>query len=589
MSNDREQVIHAIWAQRFYFFENIPVIFDGMTALVWAHLKEYPKCSRAYNYSQVKAFMRETNERYFGGFNDWKIPTPPELWKLVKEKTFPLQEGYGWRILEQDFWCVNDNGAISAKDLDSEGENAAIVRNHDVSVIPCSHALVPNNFRGTAQEILDIFTANNLVPIFNDSTNTELYKKIFVEKSAPESEQSAKPEIKLTEKFDGKQLLTRYNVAELAASPIKYFDAVTDVADTLLEALQNYETAQSETIREFSQAALKLKTKPADNPNLTDDEKALLAERQEFLARRLELQTDEPKKQILSLKTQAENFFTRLDEINDGDNSVRELIDLQSEPRADFAFLVENYIRLINNAQAKLDFFILHKDFVLKIVDAWETWSNDYKIFKTSLREELAAKCHEDGIDDEIFSELYEDWRTKRFEIEQKFLPLVKFALKGKLLDIAEKVLTALHKYRDEVDKFYLHERKIVYQNCAFKPNGDLQEKFETESKIYSCTENFQRELQNIIFACDKTEERIFLLKWAESLLNLSVAEILKFVEDSALDVVSSEMLTQFAALRRQNFATYLADAKAFSDALKQREEEFNRLLYRMRSGLNKR
>ena len=151
-----------------------------------------------------------------------------------------------------------------------------------------------------------------------------------------------------------------------------------------------------------------------------------------------------------------------------------------------------------------------------------------------------------------------------------------------------ERVLEVLRGYRAAVDEFYLHERKNIYQKFAFQSGGDLQEKFEIEGELYKLTEKFQRDLQVIIFACDKSEERIFLLKWAEPLLNLPIDELSNFIRNRELDGISQEILTQFAELRRQNFAQYLSDAQAYGAALEQREKEFNALIFRMRKELNK-
>ncbi len=118
------------------------------------------------------------------------------------------------------------------------------------------------------------------------------------------------------------------------------------------------------------------------------------------------------------------------------------------------------------------------------------------------------------------FSAWHSDWQSKRFLIEQRFLPLVEFAIKGNLLDSLDGVLKILQEYKVAVDKFYLQERKNIYQKFAFQAGGELQEKFETESKLFKPTEKFQRSLQEIIFAREKSEERIFLLRWAEPLLN---------------------------------------------------------------------
>lgn len=165
-------------------------------------------------------------------------------------------------------------------------------------------------------------------------------------------------------------------------------------------------------------------------------------------------------------------------------------------------------------------------------------------------------------------------------------MPLAEFALKGNLSDM-ERVLDALRGYREAVDKFYLHELKNIYQKFAFQAGGDLQEKFETESELYKSAEKFQRDLQEIIFARDDTEERIFLLKWSKPLLNLPIDELSNFIRDRKLDTISQEILTQFAELKRQNFAQFLVDAQAYGAAIQRREAEYTALIFRMRQALN--
>ena len=607
-----DRILDAIKNQRWYFFANKPkVLMDRDTALLWADLNYFPygknnnhnSYSNSSSYAEVKDLIAKTNSESWGGFSDWKIPTPFELWKMIEDKSFPFHTGDTWRIKGWCYWCVNYNGCLFGKDLDDSGATTDI-SSYDVVVLPCSHAYVPtdyennispsNNFYTEKEKLqftLNIFVQNELIPMFNDAEITQLYRKIFVDKpellkelaeveaQIAESEQS---QIRLTANFNYRAIIAKYDVAA-----IKYFDAVLSVTDELLNVLQEYEASQSETIAEFLKITLNLGAKYTDNPNLTAEENSLLSERQKILARRLEIGIDVPKQKLLFVKMQAENFFAHLDKINGDNSSIRQLAELQAEPRADFELLVENMARIIREVQQRVDFFAMHKEFVSNVVKAHIGWSNDYKAFKTSLRTELASICRKENIDDEVFASWYEDWRKKRLAIEQRFLPLVEFGLKGALSEAVSKVLWFLGEYRGVVDKFYLHERKNIYQKFAFVPGGDLQEKFETESELYKLAEKFQRDLQGIIFACDKTEERIFLLRWSEPILNLPIDEISNFIRDKELDAIAEEVLTQLAKLKRQNFAEYLADSKAYSDAAQKRQKEFNALIFRMRKDLS--
>ncbi|MBQ3725948.1 MAG: hypothetical protein IJR52_00550 [Selenomonadaceae bacterium] len=550
-----EKILQAIKNQRWFFFKNNKyILMDRNTARLWL------KDSNISNTEKI-------NSEGLGGFSDWKR----EHLSLSEALLKPVMP------VKSDVYT-----------------DALVPDNYENNILPS------NNFYTETEKLqftLDIFVKNDLIPLFDDAEATQLYRKIFVEKSAlikqlaeveTQLAELQAAQIKLTANFDYRQLLAHYDTAAVDRSAIKYFDAATGVADELLEALNEYEAAQATTIAECLKIALKLKAKYTDNPNLTPEENSLLAERQKFLAQRLELGTDAPKKKILSVKVQAEKFFARLETINSGKNSIRELAALQTEPRPSFELLVENLARIILDTQRKVDFFVAHKNFVAGVVNANAGWSDDYKAFKTSLREELFAACRDESIDEEIFSAWYDDWQKKRFALEQRFLPLVKFGLKGNLIDAAEKIFKVLREYREAVDKFYLHERKNIYQKFAFTAGGDLQEKFETESELYKLAEKFQRDLQEIIFSREKTEERIFLLRWAEPLLNLSIDEISDFIRDRELDAISEEVLTSFAELRRQNFEKYLADSKSFGEAVQQREKEYNALIFRMRKDLHK-
>ena len=602
-----DKILDAIKNQRWFWFKDKPkILFDRDTALLWADLNYFP-----YDNCGVD----QINDHIDDYKGQWRIPNPFELWKMIEDKSFPFQEGNNWRIKNVDYWTVFHNGTYYYKDLDASGATSNMPQGTGC-MIPCCDALVPmnyvnnlspsNNFyseREKLQFTLDIFVQNDLVPLFADESITQLYRQIYVEKPAL-LKQLAELEaqiaelqtnsLRLTANFDHRPLLAKYNVDVVNRSPIQYYQAVQSVGNALLDVLNEYESAQSETISDFSKLALRLNAKYTDSPHLTADENKLLADRQQFLAQHLELGVDDVKHQILSIKSQADDLSARIDRINHGSNSIVELAVLYVEPRVDFAFLVENAAHIVRAAQQRVDFFTQHRTFVTSVVAKWAAWTDNYKAFATNMHEELASLCRDDGIEPDTYDAWFNDWRSKRFTLEQRFLPLVEFALKGNLLSsdgeesAAERMLTILQTYRDDVDGFYLHERKNIYQKFAFQAGGELQEKFETESELYKLTEKFQRAVQEIIFGCERTEERMFLLRWAKPLSNVPITQLVTFIQERELDVISAEVLNQFAELRRQNFAAYLADSRAYGEALQKREKEYTALVFRMRKDLMK-
>lgn len=599
-STGKQKILDAIKNQRWFFFENnSKIIFDRDTALIWANLEFFPYkksgdtyYSRDVYYLEVKNLIEKVNKEKFGWCSNWRIPTVDEFEKMFADKTFPFCDKE--RIKSNSSWCVslNSPSIYNGVNLASNKTLRNSISDFNVAILPCNFSLRPQNFSYLPENILKIFSQTKLIPKFNDNSITQLYKEIFIDKKNVEDLKNQLADVKnnepkLCEKIDYKILLKKYDVVEIKKSPIKYFKSVLIMIDELLGILDEYEKSQSETIGELSKISLKLSAKYIDNPHLTQEENNLLAERQKFLSQRLALGTDDAKFQILSVKEQAKNFFERLTKVNHEKNSVVFLAELESEKRASFEFLTENLAEIINVAQEKMNFFIQHKNFVAKIINSLFLWSEDYKIFKTKNFEELKNICDEDGIEEEVYKNWYEDWQKKRLLIEGIYLPLVEFSLCGNLLNSAAiETLEFLNNYKKEIDKFYLNERKNIYQKFVFHSGGELQEKFETESELYKLTEKFQRNLQKIIFSRDKTEERIFLLQWADPIINLQIKEIIEFVSDKKLDAISEEVLTQFSELKKQNFSAYLADSQIYSEAIQKREKEYNALMFRMRKDL---
>ncbi|MBR1729622.1 MAG: hypothetical protein IJ728_08880 [Selenomonadaceae bacterium] len=597
-----DKILNAIKNQRWYFLNNKPkIIFDRDTALLWANLDYFP-------YANFNGNVNDPMEDYVG---EWYYPSPFELWKMIEDKSFPFQEGSNWRIKNCYGWSVYYQKKFSNKDLDNEGATTAISTGTK-NTIPCCRVLVTNNYENNIspsnnfytekeklQFTLNIFVTNNLIPLFNDNSVTQLYRQIYVEKPALLKQLSdiqdeinkLQEVVSITSTFDYKLLLTGYNIAEIDKSIIKYYEAVKSLAVKFIEKLETYENEHQETLQEFIKISLQLESRYVDNPNLTSDENGSMSARQKYLAQHLQLGLDEVKKKILSFKEQAESLENKIEDINGGYNSITELAKLEKQDRASFSFIAENLADIVRKALIKIEFFETHKEFVKNVILNWNSWNESYKAFKTQKYEELKAACNADNIESEIFNKWYADWQKKRFLIEQQFLPLIKFSLKGHLMEgesTALKVLDYLQTYKNDIDNFYLKERKNIYQKFAFQAGGDLQEKFETESELYKLTEEFQKAFQEIIFSLPKSEERIFLMKWSEPLLNLQIDEILNFVKDNDLQKISQEVLNQFMELRRQNFIAYLSDSKAYSEAVQQRDKEYNSLIFRMRKDLMK-
>lgn len=613
-STATDRILEAIKNQRWYFFKNKKhILMDKTTGILWANL-DY------FSYNQGKGYLGRyshdeatdlINNYNTDDIDDWHLPTFKVFKQMIYDKTFPFHSDINWRIKNRngEFWMLDDC-CFNANDLSSCSFTVGWI-------LPCSYHLIQdteyeknvsedNNVyteKERLQFTLDLFRKNELWPIFDNAEITDLYKKIYFEKprllqalSEVETQLAQCEEVKtITINFDYTTLLNKYDIASIDKSIIKYYEAVQKWIDELMEYLADFEQQKENVIQDCNQIGLQLSATYKDDNNLTEAENELLKNRQYYFKDKLALGMDKVKTNLLKVKQQADDIEYTINEIDDGDNAIYELAQLEKKERASFALIAENTAKIVNKALQKIDFFEHNRDFIVKAVEVWSKWNEDYKVFKTKQYEELKHSCEQDDIEAEVWQKWYEDWQKLRFTIEEKLQPMIARGLKGDIeakeeqeIPIIMQAIYVLNDYKIAVDNFYLEERKNIYQQYVFQSCGDLQEKFEVEKELYARTMNLQKALQNIIFNCKKEADKIFILRWIDNLIDIQINEIIQFVADNNLEQISQEVLNEFAKLKQKNYYMYLADIKAYSQEQANREKAYNSLIFKMRKGLMK-
>lgn len=613
-STATDRILEAIKNQRWYFFKNKKhILMDKTTGILWANL-DY------FSYNQGKGYLGRyshdeatdlINNYNTDDIDDWHLPTFKVFKQMIYDKTFPFHSDINWRIKNRngEFWMLDDC-CFNANDLSSCSITAGWI-------LPCSYHLIQdseyeknvsedNNVyteKERLQFTLDLFKENEFLPIFDDAEITDLYKKIYFEKprllqtlSEVETQLAQCEEVKtITANFDYTTLLDKYDIASIDKSIIKYYEAVQKWIDELMEYLADFEQQKESVIQDCNQIGLQLSTVYKDDSNLTEAENELLKNRQYYFKDKLALGMDKVKANLLKVKQQADDIEYTINEIDDGDNAIYELAQLEKKERASFALIAENTAKIVSKALQKIDFFEHNRDFIIKAVEVWSKWNEDYKVFKTKQYEELKHRCEQDDIEAEVWQKWYEDWQKLHFTIEEKLQPMIARGLKGDIeakeeqeTPIIMQAIYVLNDYKIAVDNFYLEERKNIYQQYVFQNCGDLQEKFEVEKELYARTMNLQKALQDIIFNCKKEADKIFILRWIDNLIDIQINEIIQFVADNNLEQISQEVLNEFAKLKQKNYYMYLADIKAYSQEQANREKAYNSLIFKMRKGLMK-
>ncbi len=627
-----DRILEAIKNQRWYFFKNkTKLMFDKNTGLLFPNLTYYnigcggiwSKCTGRYGSNPNLDFI---NTLIIDEIDKWELTTSNDIKNILNDNLFPFYHNFSNNRCIMTNYNSNsyyiysirvsdgENNRCLAIDRDSNAEFS--FGNWECGILPKSTVLINNSdyvhniFNGNPnytekerlQFTLDLFVQNDLWPIFDDEEISELYKKIYYEKPRLLKQlqelqteiESLQTVVLLSSTFDYTALLAKYDVKAIDNSIIKYYQAVQQWTDELLEKLDYYEKEKDDVIRDFNVIGLKLGKKYESNDLLTAEENALLCERQRYFASRFSLGMTSVKSKILAVKHQAEELEYRIDEIDNGEDAIHQLALLEKEERASFGFIAENTAKIIRNALKKIEYFEANHQYVVWAINAWEEWTEKYKVFKTTYQEEMKSSCEGDSIEEEVWRKWYADWQSLRFKIEQKVQPIIEKELHQRIemieedeISVAQQIIAELAVYRDSVDTFYREERKGIYQNFVFQPNGDVQDKLETESRLYKLTAEFQSALQSIIFNCAKAEDRIFILNWANSLLDIQIDDVLSIISDHDLDKISDTILTEFSELKKKNYEIYLADAKSYGEEQARRDKQFNSLLFKMRKGLS--
>ena len=619
-----DRILEAIKNQRWYFFKNkIKILLDKDTGLLWANLNYYNCCrNQNMDWRDSGEDISVISNMSLDGYKGWRLPTYNEFCKMLDDNNMPfrysknnhniiLQNGqacsYGARISDgYKKWVYLDNKYPGTRD---NGGGYAVIW------FPCTSTLAgsdyrnnvsPNNPNYTEKErlqfTLDLFVQNDLWPIFNDAEITELYKKIYYEKPRLLEQlqelqtqiESLQTVVLLSSTFDYTALLAKYNIKAIDASIIQYYQAVQNWTEELLGKLDDYEREKEDVIQAVNGIGLELGKKCENCDSLSEEENALFQNRQRYFASQFSIGMNHVKAKLLAVKHQADALEARIDEIDNGDDAIRELALLEKEDRASFSFLAENTAKIVRNALKKIEFFEANQQYVLWVSHALEEWAEKYKGFKTTQREALKNACESDGIKEEIWQKWYADWQSLRFKIEQNVQPIMEKELHESMammeedeITVAQQVISELAVYRNAVDSFYLNERKEIHQEFVSQEDGALQDKLETERKLYEIASEFQRTLRNIIFNCTKIEDRIFILNWVNDLLDLSLDKILALVSGHDSKQISDTILAKFSELKKKNYDIYLADAKSYEEEQARRNEQFHSLLLEMKKELS--
>ena len=619
--------------KRWYIYNNqkgkdgyeYDIILDFETGLVWVN-------GDKYKYSFVSKTKENIDLSFEDGRFNWRLPYYGELNTVVTDHTFPLHAEISnnciYPKISNDkyqnkrgffpFFVKNNKNETKVVDLQNTPITYITNRDSDTNLI----IAVTDEFKIKAEnylpfsEVLKRFKLNitddrricsYLLRLYKACVSLsvifQLKHKYGIGLNVEELNNEAKSfyyKVDLFEKDNltdinaiNKSIFSFFDYDNLIDTPLEYCQRLKELIGILLNVLDEGTNDYKKEIGTINSGMINLKSIKVSNEALLSDEKTLLYDRINYFINEFSVDAIAVQTKLLSIRHQAEDLEKKLFETIDKENSFFELGILENEKRASFGNISQIAIRAVTKFMQKIGILSSNQALAQWICNSVEECTEKYKVFKTTYREELRSSCKSDSIEEKIWQNWYADWQSLRFKIEQKVQPIIEKELHERIamieedeISVAQQIISELEVYRDAVDSFYLEERKGIYQNFVFQSNGDVQDKLETESKLYKLTAQFQTALQSIIFNCAMAEDRIFILNWANDLLDIQIDDILALVSDNDLDKISDTILTEFSELKKKNYEIYLADAKSYGEEQARRDKQFNSLLFKMRKGL---
>ena len=422
-----DRILEAIKKQKWYFFKNKPkVLMDRDTGLLWANLDYFPQDANGRLLEMQPTIVNDMN---LDGYHQWEIPEKNIVDIIINPNIqFPfLTEGHercrgarGYIRRRNLVFCRDLNGYMWLDYDYPKTESHGIVITYSKELILNSDYVAnvsSNNPVYTEKErlqfTLDLFVQNELWPIFNDDEITQLHKKIYFEKpkllkqlQELQNQIASMQNVTLfSSEFDYTALLSKYNIAAIDASIIKYYQAIQQWIDELMEKLDYYEKKKEDTLNDAAEIILPLAKEYESSAALTDKENKLLEKRQRKIRNLLSLELNNTKLKLLAVKAQADNLEERINQIDNGVCAIKKLAILEKEERTSFSFITENTAKVIRNALLKMEYFEQNRQFVTNAVNICLSWTENYQTFKTTMREEFNQTYAQEGISEDVGSQ----------------------------------------------------------------------------------------------------------------------------------------------------------------------------------------
>ncbi len=445
-----------------------------------------------------------------------------------------------------------------------------------------------------AEQVLNLLIKHDFVPLFQTSKwsfDENLKQKYLKLKELYDTTQSIielktsdnneiieyKKERKFDYTFNYDLLLKNYNIDNTEHNLVDYYGNIKKWIDDLNNEVSQVTNAYKDVFSTINNYQTKQR-----NLNFIDN--SAFEERKAIFERYLIGNPEEFYKTLFSIGEKAKEYELKVNEATNNFD-FKLLTELEREERPSFSLIAKNTGEQWNNYAKQLSEVSNNLPRINRTIDIHEKEMKDWNLL-IQRKENYLSK---EDIDKNLLDSWFEEWSFEYIELSRK----VNNLLESYLRDIVDEnsfnfILEELYNFRKNLDKLYEEEVIGTHYKFAFVPGGDLQESLERKSLKFKFIIQSIDNIEKLIFSVENPITRRFLIKWNNMWFSNEILENINRFSSSDYDEVMIALNRDFIKMKEDNFKEFYNDVDAYINHKKEREKEYNSLIFKMRKEIAK-
>ena len=347
-------------------------------------------------------------------------------------------------------------------------------------------------------------------------------------------------------------------------STIDDFNNLVLFIDKALENIDREMEKNKRLLKNSNNAYLQLQLLEVEDKNLQDIKI--------YLLNKFDLSLDNLKDKLIFMKSEALEYLDKVDTTL----SIYEDMQL-SKQEINFNFTASKIARLYKIQMEKIaNISNIDKFFSKLLLEIKAVQKREEKFTKVD-RDKL-QKIFKDGALEEYWQDIYNEWHCEIDKINRLYLIFIKAYFIGKISEnMVINIFLILNKIKDDLEEFYLQIRLGIIINYKDNPKSNLLQEINTKDRIFKIYKKSQPKFIELL----KNEKS----QVAYRFLNRILGDLLEFKIDSE---GYEELYQKMSELHSKNLEIYLNDIEIYGKELEKRNLEISKLMFKMKSDLEK-